>query len=181
MSNLFDISSDRSYNSGMVVDYPIKAGTPIESTSIGVRNADATLRIDGIALAPKSSDLAPEDEEDDGNIYEYQPEDPVEGTEADRLVFGCNTQGDVFKGLSSTDDSSNSPSINDADVVGIHDMSTDAPSSSGFIEEGYTNNGTTFNRDNGNFKAVGIADIENGKTVEGFGELFTVERRTDLN
>lgn len=178
MSNYYDIESDRPYNSGPIGNTDVPCGIPVSESSMGVIPATYDSGVDGFALNPQSSDAASDDDNDTGYRVYHSDEDDI------RVIYGCNTEGDVVKSLAigGDVDGSATASIQHGDTVGVIDTSSsDAPDISiGLVQEGYSNGTTTFNQSNDNFLPVGVADVEDGETVDGSLVTFTVERRTEF-
>jgi hypothetical protein len=140
----------------------------------GVALADYNVadRIDGMVPHLTSSDAIAYHEWDhdrlnDNGFQEYLPSGQKDATDQfpnkDDRVPIYNTY-DATRFLPETIGSTNgptAPSISRNAVVGVVDTSSgDAPTDAAgrIVEEGYSNGGTTFNRSNSNFVALGRAD-----------------------
>lgn len=181
--------ADRSPLSG-VANEDIYAGELINDAGSGVNLLEfadvndtfGLARYDGFAFAREHEDEVREDKyvasNEQRNRVQYQP------NESDARVY-IRTINETTTGVTSA------PNIGHRDVVGIVDETdADAPTSEGrIVEEGYTNDEnddavtTTYNRSNGNFKAVGRAyrpEDPLGNAVTGFDRLVRVELFEEL-
>ena len=104
-------------------------------------------RFDGEKMAAETEEDVVEEVYDSGQRTQYQP------LEEDGARVRIRTPED-----NSTDPA---PSVGHQDVVGVVDASALQGSAGEFqgrvVEEGYDDGTTTFNRSNGNFKALGVA------------------------
>lgn len=155
--------ADRSPQSGLANEV-IEPGELVHDDGAGVDvltfaddAANAALaRYDAQAFAREHDDQIVPDEYDPAeemrNRVQYQPFE-------DSAVVKVRTVENTTDGVTTA------PSIGHRDVVGyVDETDADAPASPGrIVEEGYTNDEnddaatTTFNRANGNFKAIGVA------------------------
>lgn len=151
--------ADRSPQSGLANE-AIYAGELVNDDGAGVNvlsfadtgdNAGLA-RYDAEAMAAEWEEDVVEEVYDTDQRVQYQPQE-------DSAIVRIRTVDETTAGVTAA------PSISHRDVVGIVDESdADAPSAPGrVVEEGYVNDEnddattTTFNRANGNFKAVGVA------------------------
>lgn len=160
----------------------------IENGSDNVRRVDAQndSRFDGVADNPRSGDHIALDDDDTSNIGVYL------SSENDRVVYGGSADGDIIKARTAEDPGGNesAPDISDGDVVGVVDTSAGSLSSTGeykgrVVEEGYVDgDGTTYNRSNSNFLAIGVAykpsPDPTSDTVNAYDEPVRIEVRKDL-
>lgn len=155
--------ADRSPQSGLANE-DIYAGELVHDGGTGVdvlTFADGTenvglARFDAQAMSGEWEEDIVEEKyvasDEDRNRVQYQPQE-------DAAIVQIRTINETTDGVTTA------PSIGHRDVVGIVDETdADAPTSAGrIVEEGYTNDEnddtttTTYNRSNGNFKAVGVA------------------------
>lgn len=165
----------------------------IEAGELVFKPDDADLRlaefadgtIDGVAVHTSTGDSIAETTTDATGSYVFEAADD------DRAGYGGNDDGDVFIALTAATAGTSdepAPSIDPDTVVGIIDeTSDDAPAGveGRLVEEGYQADAdgsgslVTFDRDSGNFIALGKATKQNDTTV-GADEYVVVERRKDL-
>lgn len=170
-------SADRPYQSG-VANSDVQAGQLVYDGTNGVEPfayADAP-DLDGVAVYEPEY-LAAEDEDAISNeVYS--------ASDGDRVPYGGNADGDVIKvrTIGSTGGPS-APSISHGDVLGVvdsGDANAPADADGRVVAEGYSNGGTTFNRSNNNFVAVGRAIRPNKQNDQGAVTAFDEPVRLDV-
>lgn len=142
----------------------------VQKTGGGAALADYNTadRISGIALHLEAGDHIASHEYDyetgiDKFVYEpsgNKDSDDMFSGEDDRVPVRGRLPGEHLFPRTITDSNADAPSIDKHDIVGVVDASAgNAPSNAAgkIVEEGYSNSGTTFNRSNNNFIALGRA------------------------
>ena len=146
----------------------IPAGTLVYLADGEAHLADASTHetVDGVADTPRRGEyIAGFDHETSDFVYLANDPDPdnhapLSDNNAHLVPVGGGADGDYIKARTVADETAAAPSITDGAVVGFVDATAaDAPAdAAGYIvEEGYTNDDTTFDRETGNFVAIGRA------------------------
>ena len=168
---LYVEQSDRAYQSGRAAEQ-IYAGELVHSDGGSVSKfAFSDGDYSGLALydpefmAAEDEDAIADESVESGDIVRYAPDE-------DSAVVYIRT----------LNDNGTAPSIGHDDVVGVADSgdanAAPADVDGRIVEEGYSNGGTTFNRSNGNFLAIGEAyrpAKQSGDNVTDFDTPVRVE------
>lgn len=179
-------SADRPLSSGVAGEDVDVGELTTYIAGTGVMRATFSDDVTGVAEGPRTADHIVEDELATGG-------DTYLASENDRVPYGGNSGGDVIHLLTLEDsgDGHSAPTIGHGDVVGIIDDSAEDAPTDGYqgrvVQEGYAistdidgdadGTTTTFNRENGNFKPIGIAHKDSASSWD---ESVRVTRGTDL-
>lgn len=150
-------------------DIPAGTAVVIEDGEVTLADAENHDYFDGVADTPRTGEyIASFDHESSDFVYREDAEDDdnhatlgYEDSKGPYLVpVGGGDDGDIVRIRSQPDEDEAAPDIGDGDVVGFIDTSVaDAPDIAGYVvEEGYEDDaGTTYDRDDDNFVAIGTA------------------------
>lgn len=132
----------------------------------------------GVADNHRSGNRVVKDIDDTGGFT-------FQASEDDRASFIGDEDRAVIKVRTAEDTGGNEPTpdVESDDVVGIVDTSAGALSSTSeyqgrIVEEGYSDDGTTFNRSNNNFFAIGVVRRD---SANAWDAVVRVQVRKDLN
>lgn len=148
-------SADRNPQSGLANE-EIYAGELVNDAGAGVDLLSFADSGENAALARYDAQSFAREYDDEVREAKYEPDDE----QRNRVQYQRFEDDARFRIRTISDTDAAAPSISHRDVVGVVDEGEgEAPAEAEgrLVEEGYTNGATTFDRDTGNFKAVGIA------------------------
>lgn len=146
----------------------IRVGELVQEVANGVRAAKGSGdRIEGVAIVRETGDAIAQEDDEPAGSFVYRPSDD------DRALHAGKQNGIKFRVLTPPD-SVTAPDISFGDVVGVADAGSEYDGR--IVHEGYTADGVTHSRANGNLLAVGVAR-EAESTSD---ELVRIERRLDI-